>query len=105
MLAIWTAIKNSKTIIIAVLFCLLAVLLGIQTYRIQNIKLEYEKDKVAFYEKMISAQKEHDKRLEKISKETGVIAQKIQSLKLDKERCQNEEYYRLANDIVGRFND
>lgn len=105
MLAILTAIKNSKTIIIAVLFCLLAVLLGIQTLRIQHIKLEYEKDKVAFYEKMIAAQKEHEKRLENISKETGVIARKIQSMKLEKERCQNDEFYKVANDIVKRFND
>jgi len=63
------------------------------------------KDKVAAYEAMIKAQKAHQQRLEKIAHDTGKIAQQIRSLNLDKERCQNDEYYKVANDIVKRFND
>jgi cell division protein FtsB len=77
---------------------------GVQTYRIQNIKLEAEKDKVKAYQQMITQQKAHEKRLEKISKETGEISQKIKNLKLNKERCQDEVFYNTANDIVNRFN-
>jgi len=103
--AIIAFIKNWKSIILALLFCVLILMLGIQTYRIQNIKLEAEKDKVAAYEAMIKAQKAHQQRLEKIAHDTGKIAQQIRSLNLDKERCQNDEYYKVANDIVKRFND
>lgn len=98
-------LKNWKNIIFALLIVGLIGLLGIQTYRIQNIKLEAEKDKVAIYEQTIKEQKAHEKRLEKISKETGEISQRIKNLKLNKERCQDEEYYNTANDIVKRFNN
>jgi hypothetical protein len=64
---IWTAIKNWENIIIALLIVGLVGLLGIQTYLIQNIKLEAERDKVAIYEQTIKEQKAHEKRLEKIS--------------------------------------
>ncbi|MFA5158604.1 MAG: tetratricopeptide repeat protein [Patescibacteria group bacterium] len=100
----WAFIKNWKNIILALLIVGLIGLLGIQTYRIQNIKLEAEKDKVKAYQQMITAQKAHEKRLAKISKETGEISQKIKNLKLNKERCQDEVFYNTANDIVSRFN-
>jgi len=102
--AIILFIKNWKNIILALLIVSLIGLLGIQTYRIQNIKLEAEKDKVKAYQQMITSQKAHEKRLEKISKETGEISQKIKNLKLNKERCQDEVFYNTANDIVKRFN-
>lgn len=100
----WTFLKNWKNIIIIGVILALVALAGVQTYRIQNIKLEAEKDKVKAYQQMITAQKAHEKRLAKISKETGEISQKIKNLKLNKERCQDEVFYNTANDIVNRFN-
>lgn len=101
---IWAFLKNLKNIIVIGVILALVALAGVQTYRIQNIKLEAEKDKVKAYQQMITEQKAHAKRLDKISKETGEISQKIKNLKLSKERCQDEEFYSTANDIVNRFN-
>lgn len=104
MIAIWTAIKNSKNIIIITIISLLLASTIYFWWRVTDLKADYAKEKIQMYENMVKENKAHAERLQKISNETSEITKKIKNLKLTKEKCQDEVYYNTANDITNRFN-
>lgn len=104
MIAIWTAIKNSKNIIIITIIGLLVASTIYFWWRVTDLKADYAKEKIQMYENMVKENKSHAERLQKISNETSEITKKIKNMNLTKEKCQDEVYYNTANDITNRFN-
>ncbi|MDD5353503.1 MAG: hypothetical protein PHS93_10105 [Candidatus Omnitrophica bacterium] len=100
---LWTAIKNSKNIIVGIIITCLLVSTIYFWWRTTDLKADYAKEKIKMYESMVVEQKAHNARLQKISNETGEISKRIKNLNI-KDKTQDEVYYSTANDIVNRFN-
>ena len=109
----WTSIllllKNKWVIYGAIALCCVLFIGGLWlrgSYykgKIADMKAETEAQKVAMYEAFAKQAELHNERLitiEKLGKDTQ---EKIKGLKLEKEKCQNADYYRLANDILSRL--
>ena len=78
---IWTFLKNWKNIIVIGVILALVALAGVQTYRIQNIKLEAEKDKVKIYEETMVRIDKLTKEKQKNAIDTAKITKKLDELK------------------------
>ena len=77
----WAFIKNWKNIIILVVILALVALAGVQTYRIQNIKLEAADDKIKLYEKTLTRIEALTKEKQKNAIDTAKITKKLDELK------------------------
>ena len=64
---------------------------------------QQNEEKVKLYENFRKEADLHNARLVEIEKTSKDINQRIKGLKLEKEICQSPDYYRMANDIIGRL--
>lgn len=70
--------------------------------KLEALKIQHAAEKVALYEAFAKETEAHNLRLVEIEKTSKDINQRIKGLKLEKEKCQSDDFYRLADDIVDR---
>jgi LPS O-antigen subunit length determinant protein (WzzB/FepE family) len=101
-------LKNKFVIYGVIALCCVS-LLGAVWYRgtyyqgkLEALKIQHQAEKVALYEAFAKEAEAHNLRLVEIEKTSKDINQRIKGLKLEKEKCQSDDFYRLADDIVKR---
>ena len=71
--------------------------------KIEKMKAENEAAKVQLYENFAKEAALHNARLEEIQKTSTDTNKRIKGLKLENEKCQNSDYYAVANSILNRL--
>ena len=64
---------------------------------------KHNEEKVKIYEAFRQEADLHSKRLDEIQKVSTDTNKKIKELKLANEKCQSDDYYRMANSIIDRL--
>jgi hypothetical protein len=102
-------LKNKLVIYALVALCCVSLLGGLwlrgnhYANKLEALKIQHAAEKVALYEAFAKEAEAHNLRLVEIEKTSKDINQRIKGLKLEKEKCQSDDYYRMANDIIGRL--
>jgi hypothetical protein len=101
-------LKNKLVIYALVALCCVSLLGGLwlrgshYQSKLEALKAQQNAEKVALYEAFAKEAEAHNLRLVEIEKTSKDINQRIKGLKLEKEKCQSDDFYRLADDIVKR---
>lgn len=109
----WTSIllllKNKWVIYGAIALCCV-LMLGAVWYRgtyyqckLEALKIQHQAEKVQLYENFAKEAALHNARLEEIQKTSTDTNKRIKGLKLENEKCQNSDYYAVANSILNRL--
>jgi hypothetical protein len=70
--------------------------------KLEALKIQHAAEKVALYENFAREAALHNERLVEIEKASTDTNKRIKGLVLKNEKCQSDDYYRMANDIVDR---
>jgi CRISPR/Cas system CMR-associated protein Cmr5 small subunit len=70
--------------------------------KLEALKIQHAAEKVALYEAFQKEAEAHNTRLVEIEKASTDTNKRIKGLVLKNEKCQSDDYYRMANDIVDR---
>jgi len=107
--AILALLKNKWVIYGAIALCCV-LMLGAVWYRgtyyqskLEALKIQHQAEKVALYENFAREAALHNERLVEIEKASTDTNKRIKGLVLKNEKCQSDDYYRMANDIIGRL--
>lgn len=108
-LTLLSLLKNKLVIYGVVALCCVS-LLGAVWYRgnyyqgkYEALKIQHQAEKVALYENFAREAAMHNERLVEIEKASTDTNKRIKGLVLKNEKCQSDDYYRMANDIIGRL--
>ena len=71
--------------------------------KLEALKIQHQAEKVALYEAFAKETEAHNTRLVEIEKVNVDTNKRIKGLVLKNEKCQSDDYYRMANDIIGRL--
>jgi hypothetical protein len=109
MTLILSLLKNKLVIYGVIALCCVS-LLGAVWYRgtyyqgkLEALKIQHAAEKVALYEAFAKETEAHNTRLVEIEKVNVDTNKRIKGLVLKNEKCQSDDYYRMANDIIGRL--
>jgi hypothetical protein len=108
-LTLLSLLKNKLVIYGAIALCCVLFIGGLwlrgshYQSKLEALKIQHAAEKVALYEAFAKETEAHNARLVEIEKTSKDINQRIKGLKLEKEKCQSDDYYRMANDIIGRL--
>jgi hypothetical protein len=107
-LTLLSLLKNKLVIYGVIALCCVS-LLGAVWYRgtyyqgkLEALKIQHQAEKVALYENFAREAALHNERLVEIEKVNVDTNKRIKGLVLKNEKCQSDDYYRMANDIVDR---
>ena len=106
---ILSALKNKFVIYGAIALCCVLLVGGLwlrgnhYQSKYDNLIAQQNAEKVKIYEAFRKEADLHNARLVEIEKVSNDINKRIKGLKLEKEICQSPDYYRMANDIIGRL--
>jgi len=107
--AILALLKNKWVIYGAIALCCVLFVGGLWARgsyyqgKIEKMKAENEAAKVQLYENFAKEAALHNERLVEIEKVNVDTNKRIKGLVLQNEKCQSDDYYRMANDIIGRL--
>ena len=106
---ILSLLKNKWTLYAAIALCAVLFIGGLW-FRGSYYQGKYDKliakqneEKVKIYEAFRKEADLHSKRLDEIQKVSTDTNKKIKELKLANEKCQSDDYYRMANSIIDRL--
>ena len=71
--------------------------------KLEALKIQHQAEKVALYEAFAKETEAHNTRLVEIEKVNVDTNKRIKGLVLKNEKCQSDDYYRTANDIIDRL--
>ena len=108
-LTLLSLLKNKLVIYGVVALCVILFIGGLW-FRGSYYQGKYDKliakqneEKVKIYEAFRKEADLHSKRLDEIQKVSTDTNKKIKELKLANEKCQSDDYYRMANSIIDRL--
>jgi LPS O-antigen subunit length determinant protein (WzzB/FepE family) len=108
-LTLLSILKNKFVIYGVVALCCVSLLGGLWLRgshyqgKLEALKIQHAAEKVALYEAFAKETEAHNTRLVEIEKVNVDTNKRIKGLVLQNEKCQSDDYYRMANDIIGRL--
>jgi predicted Holliday junction resolvase-like endonuclease len=102
-----TILKNVKNIFILILILLFLVSSGVAVFykiRYDKLKLKSQAEQIELYEQNQEEIKKHTDRVNQLTAEKETLKKRINALNLQSDG-QNEDYYKVFDDISNRFND
>jgi LPS O-antigen subunit length determinant protein (WzzB/FepE family) len=109
MTLILSLLKNKLVIYGVIALCCVLFLVGLwyrgnyYQNKLEALKIQHAAEKVALYEAFAKETEAHNTRLVEIEKVNVDTNKRIKGLVLKNEKCQSDDYYRMANDIIGRL--
>jgi LPS O-antigen subunit length determinant protein (WzzB/FepE family) len=107
-LTLLSILKNKFVIYGAIALCAVLFVGGLwlrgnhYANKLEALKIQHAAEKVALYEAFAKETEAHNTRLVEIEKASTDTNKRIKGLVLKNEKCQSDDYYRMANDIVDR---
>jgi uncharacterized membrane protein YgaE (UPF0421/DUF939 family) len=108
-LTLLSILKNKLVIYGGIALCCVLFLVGLwyrgnyYQNKLEALKAQQNAEKVQLYENFAREAALHNERLVEIEKVNVDTNKRIKGLVLKNEKCQSDDYYRMANDIIGRL--